>query len=175
MPINDVQQSSNAPAEQETPVLDPQQPEEPRDPDPGDNTPENGSEAPEAAPGDQADDRDGKEAARYRRKLRDTEAERDALAERIETLQRREIERLASRIVKQGAAVWLAGDTVEAFLDEDGDIDPDKVAEVARRMRTLYAVAGATKLLHVPREGGNPAPATTAYAPVDVVMGRNKQ
>lgn len=118
----------------------------------------------------------GKEAARYRRRLRDVEAQRDALADRLETLQRREIERLAAQIVEKGAAVWLGGAAVEDFLDNDGEIDPDKVAQTAEHMRNLFGVARATKRLrnHVPREGANPRPAPTSYSPVDVVMGRDR-
>lgn len=45
MSTNDSQQNGSAPAEQKTPVLDPQQAQERPSPDPGGNTPENGSEA----------------------------------------------------------------------------------------------------------------------------------
>ena len=122
---------------------------------------------------DDQPDTANRDAAKYRRRLRDVEAQRDALADRLETMQRREIERLASAIVKQGAAVWLAGDPTAAFLDDDGEIDPHKVAETAHRMRKLYAVAGAARLL-APREGTNPGVAAPTYTPVDVVMGRNR-
>lgn len=68
------------------------------------------------------------EAAKYRRRLRDTEAERDGLAQRVETLQRAEVERLASDLSKP-AAIWAAGVQLADLLDKDGNIDTEKATE----------------------------------------------
>jgi hypothetical protein len=69
------------------------------------------------------------EAAKYRRRLREAEAERDALAARLATAQRREVERLAGADLARGDDVWLGGAELAALLDDDGNVDPSKVAE----------------------------------------------
>ncbi len=71
-----------------------------------------------------------REAARYRRSLRDTEAERDSLRDRLDVLQRAEVERLASA---DGLAVpgdfWLSGANLAELLDDDGNVDHGRVRE----------------------------------------------
>jgi hypothetical protein len=73
----------------------------------------------------------GKEAAKYRRRLRETEAERDTLTERLTTLQRSEAERLAAAALTDGADLWREGTELADLLDDDGNIDPDKVTAAA--------------------------------------------
>lgn len=74
-----------------------------------------------------------KEAAAYRRRLRDTEGERDRLAERDTGDQRREVEALAElgrghdRMLS-GADLWTAGVQITDLLDEDGAVDAGKGA-----------------------------------------------
>ncbi|GAB4912584.1 hypothetical protein LIX17_20225 [Mycobacterium avium subsp. hominissuis] len=70
-----------------------------------------------------------REAAGYRVKLRETEAERDALAERLQRMQRAEIERLASDALSHPADLFsLSGNELADYLTEDGDVDAEKVA-----------------------------------------------
>src|SRR5690606_20161516 len=71
----------------------------------------------EATPGDKA----AREAAKYRRRLREVEAERDRLAGQVEALQRGVIERLCSEKFKlKPEALWAAGYTVADLVDEGG-------------------------------------------------------
>lgn len=72
-------------------------------------------------------DKAGAEAAKYRRRLRETEAERDNLLARVEHLQRGEIERLITGKLTDPADIWRDGAQLADLLDDDGDIDPDKV------------------------------------------------
>ncbi len=72
-----------------------------------------------------------REAAAYRRRLRDTEAERDTLAGRVEALQRREAERIAGQHLADPTDLWLLGDDLDELLT-DGDIDAAKVSAAAR-------------------------------------------
>ncbi|MCV7379959.1 hypothetical protein BST11_15365 [Mycobacterium alsense] len=72
-----------------------------------------------------------REAAKYRRQLREAEAQRDALSERLSTLQRREAERLAAEHLADGADMWRDGLDIAALLDDDGNLDPAKVADAA--------------------------------------------
>ena len=70
-----------------------------------------------------------REAANYRRRLRDTEAERDSLREQLDRVQTAEVERLAAQ---HGLAVardvWQFGATLETLRGEDGGIDGEVVA-----------------------------------------------
>lgn len=77
-----------------------------------------------------------REAAKYRRRLRDTEAERDGLRSRLETLQRAEAERLAADHLADGTDLWLAGAQLADMLDDDGNLDAAKVAETAAQLGT---------------------------------------
>lgn len=101
----------------------------------------------DAAETDSADDLDSRnrEAAKYRRKLRDLEitvaaerelmvAERDALtvergllAARLDHMQRGEVERLAADTLADPSDLWRETD-LEDLLDQDGNIDTGKVA-----------------------------------------------
>lgn len=70
--------------------------------------------------------------ARYRRQLRDTEAERDGLRGRLATLQRGEVERLATADLQNGADLWAAGVDLDDLLDEDGNVDAAKVSKACK-------------------------------------------
>lgn len=70
----------------------------------------------------------GKEAARYRRRLRDTEGERDTLSGRLERMQRREVERLATdRLAVPADVLTYGGTDLADLLDDAGDVDPARV------------------------------------------------
>lgn len=75
----------------------------------------------------------GNKEARYRVERNEARAERDALAQRVERLQRAEVERLASDALSHPADLFsLSGNDVADYLNEDGDVDADKVtADVA--------------------------------------------
>ena len=107
--------------------------------------PEAGTEAPAGAQADQGtgepqepetDERDpetgryiGREAAMFRRRLRDTETERDQLRTQVEALQRREVERLAALGgLAVAADVWQFGGELENLRGEDGMVDAEAVA-----------------------------------------------
>lgn len=90
-------------------------------------------EAQEAEPQDEQDPAAAarREAASYRRKLRDTEGERDRLAETVAGYQRREVEALAELgrghdRMASGADLWTAGVRVTDLLDESGAVDVEK-------------------------------------------------
>jgi len=88
------------------------------------------------------------EAARYRTRLRETEAERDRLAAMVETLQRAEVARLASQHLAQGTDLLEYGMVgLDALIGEDGRVDPDQVG-----------LATATLLAERPGLGKAPVP-----------------
>ena len=110
------------------------------------------------------------EAAAYRRRLRDTEAERDKLTDRIAVLQRQQINTLLERESITIDALEAAGSTLPDLLAEGGRVDTDKVLDAAERARDVLGInrhAG----LHVPAEGKIPSPPASrfsaAFAPKD--------
>lgn len=73
----------------------------------------------------------GPEAAKYRRRLRDAEAERDGLAAKVETMQRAEVERMLVNKLSNPPDCWLLEKDLSRFLGETGDIDPALVKAFA--------------------------------------------
>lgn len=107
-------------------------PEEPQSKgDTSDATPEGAD--PESDPDD--DTGLSRRDIRYREQLRAAEAERDTLRTTVETMQRREVERLAAEHVVKPAALWTAGTELANLLGEDGTVDPEKVATAAADAR----------------------------------------
>ena len=76
------------------------------------------------------------EAAKYRRRLRDTEAERDTLAARLTALQRAEAEALAAERLVDGEDLFRYGSTLDDLLGDEGQVDPQKVAAAADALVT---------------------------------------
>lgn len=94
------------------------------------------------APPDPADDKGDKEAAKYRRQLRDTEAERDTLRTRLDTIQRAEVVRIADEeLLAKPEAIWATGVELAAFLDADGNVDPAKVKTAAQEAVSTLGLA----------------------------------
>lgn len=73
-----------------------------------------------------------KEAAKYRTRLREVEGERDVLTERLSTLQRGQAETLAREYLTDPSDLWRDGVDLTALLDDVGNLDLGKVAEVAQ-------------------------------------------
>lgn len=69
------------------------------------------------------------EAAKWRRKLRDAEAERDALAERLAAHDRAAVEAAVADRMIRPADLWLTGVEVADLLDDDGNVDAEKLTE----------------------------------------------
>lgn len=104
-------------------------------------------------------DNPSREAAKYRSRLRETEAERDTLAERVEALQRNEIERTIRTTHKiEPAAVWANGAQLADMLDEDG---APQAAKIQSAVADAISKLGLQPKLgnYVPNEGNIPAPA----------------
>ena len=95
------------------------------------------------AEGDATPDQDGpgREAARYRRALRETESERDGLRGRVTALQRSEVQRIASEVLQVPASIWTSGVQLDALLSEDGSVDPTLVSAAATSALTSVGLA----------------------------------
>lgn len=114
---------------------------------------------------------DGKEAARYRRRLRDTEKQRDVLLGQVEALQRAAIDKEVQRHRVTPEGFWASGITVEQLVDDTGIIDAVKVADA---VKDAVSRLGLTQKrgLHIPSEGANPRVHDTGNSWTDAFMPR---
>lgn len=110
------------------------------DPDPEpevDPSPEGAEEPSEAASEDTDDDGDNgaskdpaklrAEAAKYRKRAQDAEAERDELRDELDGLRRAEVEHLITGRLGQPSDLWLVHDVAD-FMGDDG-LDADRITE----------------------------------------------
>lgn len=100
-----------------------------------------------------------KRQARYRRQLRETEAERDQLRATVETLQRAEVERLAGKAIQKPTALWSADVQLVDLLDDTGAVDPAKVNAAVQNARDTLGLAATRPAGYVRGEGQYVAPA----------------
>lgn len=178
--------NDGAPRDNPTPAPEPaaEQASAPQDaPDPA-----AAPEPPEAPAGDvsdaqdddtQDDDAAGKgnrEAAKYRRRLRDAEAERDTLKATVESLQRAEVERQAAGDGLKPAALWSSAELGDLLAD-DGTVDAARVsAAVAVAREQLGIPNPPPRGNYVKGEGrspGRPPRPSGLDAMVGAVMGRD--
>lgn len=146
-----------------------------------DASPENGAEVDEdqddAIDGDGAGDGPGREAAKYRRRLRDVEAERDTLKAAVAALQRAEVDRLATADDLRPAALWASGPELADLLTDDGTVDAAKVSAAIAAARDQLGIPSPPPRGNVVKgEGrslGRPPRPSGKDAMVGVVMGRD--
>ena len=108
--------------------------------------PEAQNEAQDAPEGETAGDKGqlSREAAKYRAQLRETEAERDALTERVTELRTHSAEIALGDHMRDPAALWKFGYTVDDVCDpETGYPDAAKISDAANTVQT--AVQGAPR------------------------------
>lgn len=106
-----------------------------------------GSEAPDES------ESQSKREARYRIQLRETEAERDQLAAKVEALQRAEAERLAAKVIQKPGALWATDTSIADLLADDGTVDPQKVTKAATAAQQTLGLATTRPGGYVAREG----------------------
>lgn len=110
------------------------------------------------------------EAARFRIRLRDTEAQRDQLAANAESLQRQSVEDLLAGTNVKPAALWKVTD-LDALVGDDGLVDENQVAAAVATAREHFGITPPQKGNHVPGVGNQPAgipkadPFTEAFRP----------
>ncbi len=77
----------------------------------------------------------GREAAKYRRQLRDAEATRDTLAARVQKYQTAEAERVAAgpgRLLDP-TDLWRVTELADV-VDDDGEVDAEKVSDAVDKL-----------------------------------------
>lgn len=124
---------------QQTPAPEPEQVEQPDTEQPEEGKAEEGKA--------------GREAAKYRRQLRDAEAERDSLRGTVETLQRRMIEKHAGQTIAKPEALWAAGIDLGDLLDGDGMPDDEKVRAACVKASESLGLSRPRGGNYVPGEG----------------------
>lgn len=102
------------------------------------------------------------EAAKYRKKLREAETERDTLAQRLEAVQRQQVEALLGGVKPE--ALWAVTE-LAALLTDEGTIDADKVTAAIDAAREKFGITKPQKGTHVPGIGNRPtiAPAVDRW------------
>ena len=145
--------------------------------DTGDPAPE-GTPDPDTGPEVANDTEDGganREAAKYRRQLRDSQAQVTALTEALAGYRRQEVEALAGEILSVGADLLDLGTTkVGEFYSADGVLDKEAVAAAAKAIAASHprlSKPPSTEPLNWGNASGNatgmpPATSTTSWANV---------
>lgn len=82
------------------------------------------------------------EAAKYRRRLRNTEAQLEAAQGRLIATQTALAEELARTVGRiEPAAIWAAGVELDDLLDDTGAVDPEKVINASDQTASLLKIA----------------------------------
>lgn len=97
-----------------------------------------------------------REAAKYRKLLRETEADRDGIAARLEAAQRHIIETTAAAIIDKPAGLWASGVQVSDLLDDDGNVDAEKVTAAATTAREELGLSKRANGPIIPNQGNAP-------------------
>ena len=80
------------------------------------------------------------EAAKWRIRLRDTEAERDRLTATLTAVQRGQVESVAIGHGITAEALWASGADLKDLLDADGHPDPNAIATAVRDTREKFGI-----------------------------------
>jgi hypothetical protein len=97
------------------------------------------------------------EAAKYRSRLRETEAERDTLTGRLEKAHRTMVETIAGKRLEKPEALWAAGVQLEDLLDDEGHVDAEKVEAAAVKAEEELGLIRRRGAPIIPGQGGTPS------------------
>ncbi|MCD2145020.1 hypothetical protein [Gordonia paraffinivorans] len=131
------------------------------------------AETPEAADTTDTDDTTteespspNSEAAKYRVERNQARAERDALAARVEALQRAAVEDLCKTAHVTPKALWTVAELGDLVDPETGTVDRNAVTKAIAKAREELGIATVGKGAHVPNAGKMPTtpPATDRWA-----------
>lgn len=87
------------------------------------------------------DTKPGREAARYRRQLREVEAERDALVGTVDGLRRTMAETALAGTLAKPSALWMTGTSPGAYFNEEGVLDLEALTTAAREAVRSHGIA----------------------------------
>ncbi|WP_168703396.1 hypothetical protein [Gordonia paraffinivorans] len=106
------------------------------------------------------------EAAKYRTQRNQARAERDALAARVEALQRAAVEDLCKAAHVTPKALWTVAELGDLVDQETGTVDRTAVTKAITKAREELGIATVGKGAHVPNAGKMPTtpPATDRWS-----------
>ncbi|WP_168705330.1 hypothetical protein [Gordonia paraffinivorans] len=106
------------------------------------------------------------EAAKYRTQRNEARAERDALAARVEALQRAAVEDLCKAAAVTPKALWTVAELGDLVDPETGTVDRNAVTKAIAKAREELGIAPVGKGAHVPNAGKMPTtpPATDRWS-----------
>ncbi len=108
----------------------------------GDEQPEPAPEGTESADGAQESGAAAREAAKYRRQLRETQTSLDAATARVEAMQRAEVERIAGADLATPGDLWLTGPDLADLLDDVGRGSVTRVGDLAGALHAAAEASG---------------------------------
>jgi hypothetical protein len=115
---------------------------------------------PDTAPEEAEDSSDDKamnaEAAKWRRRLRETQAELEKTAAQLDAVHRQQVELMLADTGVKPAAVWTVTDVAE-LLGDDGAIDTEKVTAAVETARERFGIPKRATGNHVPGVGNQPS------------------
>ena len=126
---------------------------------------QDGQDGQEGAEGGQDDARTpNHEAAKYRRRLREAERERDELRGRLDVYLARDVEQVAAGFLDSPALLWADGKASAGdFLDDKGVVDRAKVKAAAEAILSRYGRGLASRRGTAPNEGRTRASASGPF------------
>lgn len=122
---------------------------EPTGPQPADSVPD--EQTPDTNAGEAQTG--NREAAKYRKALRATEAERDGLRDKVTSFERAEVERAAAQHFTDPADLWTAGVDIDELRGADGSVDAAKVAAKVAEVLAAHPHWQRARRGHVPARG----------------------
>lgn len=116
-----------------------------------------------------------REAAKYRTRLREVESERDNLANQVETLQKQAAEMIIADRLHSPAAIWANGTQLTELLNEDGQLDTEKVKTAADEAISTLGLAERprTPKPHPAQRQGNAIPAPQGDRMAEAIRAQN--
>jgi hypothetical protein len=102
------------------------------------------------------DDNPNHEAARWRIKYREAEAQNAALAAQLDAVRTDQANAYAAAAGITAKALWASGAQLPELLDDAGVVDPDKVAAAAVKARSELGIAAKSRPRGIGLSGAMP-------------------
>ncbi|QWS34044.1 hypothetical protein [Curtobacterium aetherium] len=115
------------------------------------------SPAPAPVPANETPKSGNAEAAKYRNQLRDVTTERDALAASLTAARKTMVEGIAGKSLEKPESLWASDTKLEDLLDEDGNVDSEKVTAAATKAADELGLRKAPTGPIVRRAGNEPS------------------
>ncbi|MEU2199678.1 hypothetical protein [Isoptericola sp. NPDC019482] len=133
--------------------------------------PEAVQEAPDAPAEAPEPGKAGREAAKYRTQLRETEAERDTLRETVSALRREQAEAALDKTLAKPDSFWLTGATVDDYIDDTGNLDRSRLVADAQSAVNKQGLASFKRFAGHADQGARPVEKSGGTTWQDVLGG----